>query len=170
MNAKRALLRSGRPAAVAAVALVAAGCGPAHRTDSAPPAPSASATPGRASVEVPGISLRITGATVRLDAAGDGSLAMRVAVGSGAPDHLGMIATYDGGRAVLKGGRGADGAMTSAGILVQPDSTVDFGAKDGPAAQLHGVRGAVTGHTLPLVLEFGVAGVVRLEARVTDGG
>ncbi len=172
MNAKRTLSRAGRAAAIAVTALALGGCGTADPAATAAPvsATPAPVTPGRASVEVPGVSLHITGATLHLDSAGDGNLVMRVSVGSGAPEHLAMIATHDGGRAVLRGGRAADGSMTSAGILVQPDSSVDFGAKNGPTAVLRDVHVATGRRTLPLTLLFGVAGTVRLDARVTNGG
>ena len=118
-------------------------------------------------MEEPGIDLRITGAAAHIDSAGSGKLSMRVDNAGSVPEHIDMIATPDGGRAVLRGGQGVNGSMTSAGILVQPGSTVDFGGKAGPTAALHGVRGVTPQYTLRLTLQFGVAGLVRVDARVT---
>ena len=182
MNPDSSPTRGRRTAAliiVAALLALLSGCGTsrsaAPAASSAAAAPTVSApgpdparSPGRATVhEQGGVDLRITGATARLTDAGNGTVTMRVANAEGVPEHLDMVATPDGGRAALAGGRATDGSMTGAGILIQPGTTVAFGSPSGPTATLHRARGVTSGHLLPLILEFGVAGLVRVDARVT---
>ncbi len=170
MNATKDTVRTLRAAAVgAALLLLATACSHAPAAAPAHPAPAAPAgsTPGRASVTVPGADLRISDAVARLDAAGDGQLTMKVRNDSGVPDHLAMIGTPDGGRAVLRGDLGTNGSPTSAGILIQTGTTVAFGSAGGPQALLRTVHGVTAQHTLPMLLQFGVAGLIRLQARVS---
>jgi hypothetical protein len=125
--------------------------------------------PGRVLIDTGGVDLRITDAVARLNRAGTGELTMSVANDGGVPEHLDMIATPDTGRAALEGGRRLDGSMTTAGILIQPGGTVVFGSHDGPKALLRDVRGVTASHLLPLELQFGVAGLVKVAARVAAG-
>ncbi|MGI5427355.1 hypothetical protein [Streptomyces sp. CA-179760] len=122
---------------------------------------------GGAQVRAEGVDLTVTRAVAHLDHAGNGTLTMTVRNDDGVPEHLGMVATPDGGRGTLRGGKTAegDGSMDTSGILLTSGTTVTFGG-DGPRVLLHGVRGVSARHTLPVVLQFGVAGLVRLQARV----
>jgi hypothetical protein len=123
-------------------------------------------------VQADGVDLRITDAVAHLDASGSGTLTMTIHHGSGVPEHLDMVATPQAGRGELRGAaKGDDGAMTDAGILLPENTTVTFGGKTdkgaGPTIRLTGVHGVTAAHTLPLQLEFGVARLVRLSARVS---
>lgn len=155
-----------------ALAALASGCanGPAsHRAAPAPASTSSPAAPGRAHVDVADVDLTITQAVAHLDRAGNGSLSMSVRNEDGVPEHLGMVATPDGGRGELVGGRSAEGngSLSTAGILLLSGTTVTFGGS-GPRILLHHVQGVSAGHTLPVALQFGVAGLVRFQARVTS--
>lgn len=86
--------------------------------------------------------------------------------GGDAPEHLAMVATPDGGRGTLQGSRAhGDGELDSAGILVRPGATVTFGGT-GPQVRFTALHQATTSHTLALALEFGIAGLIHLDAVV----
>jgi hypothetical protein len=139
----------------------------ASRPTPAPPTGAAADVPGQVSVQADGVALSITGAVAHLGPTGSGTLTMTVRNGSSVPEHLDMVGTPDGGRGTLIGAaKGASGMMTDAGILLQPGSTVTFGGS-GPAVRLAGVHGVTASRTLPLALEFGVARLVHLSARVS---
>ena len=175
MNAHPITARTCRTAAaVATLLMLATACAKAPQPAPPNPAPAGPAagatpgsTPGRVSVKETGADLLITDAVARLNASGSGELTMEVHNGGGVPEHLAMIGTPDSGRATLQGGRGTNGSPSSAGILIQPDSTVAFGSAGGPRALLAKVHGITAHHTVPLFLQFGVAGLVNLQARVT---
>ncbi|MEU6148313.1 hypothetical protein ABZ848_49325 [Streptomyces sp. NPDC047081] len=171
--------RVGRHRTVAAAALssaliaLTAGCGgtghhsgPESGTSRAG-TPGVTSSPGRLSVRTADVDLTITGAVAHLDRSGDGSLTMSIRNDGAVPEHLGMVATPDMGRGVLEGGKTAEGngSLSTAGILLQSGTAVAFRG-DGPRVELHHVHGVTTRHTLPLSLQFGVAGLVRLQARV----
>jgi hypothetical protein len=122
-------------------------------------------------VRADGVDLRITDAVAHLDASGSGMLTMTIHHGSGVPEHLDMVATPDAGRGTLQGAaKGNNGALQDAGILLPENTTVTFGVSgkgNGPSIQLTDVHGVTAAHTLPLQLEFGVARLVRLSARVS---
>jgi hypothetical protein len=108
----------------------------------------------------------ITSAVAHLDASGNGSLTMSVRSEEPVPDHLDFVATPDSGRGQLVGAaHGTGGTLQSAGILIPAGGTVLFGPA-GPRVDLTRVRGVTARHTLPVSLEFGVAGLVRLDAVV----
>ncbi|MFF9408073.1 hypothetical protein ACF1B0_21490 [Streptomyces anandii] len=155
-----------------ALAVLTAGCTQGSSAGSPSPVPPSgrpTGTPGRAHVEGPGVDLTVTDAVAHLDRSGDGSLSMRVKSDDDAPEHLGMVATTEGGRGVLVGAKSAEGSgsLTTAGILVLSGTTVTFGGS-GPRILLHHVHGVTAEHTLPLILQFGLAGMVRVQARVTS--
>lgn len=156
--------------ATAAVAALATACSPGS-DGSGRPVPSGSApsgAPGRVSVRAPGVDLTITDAVVHVLPSGAGTLTMTVHHGDGVPEHLAMVAAPGGGRGTLTGApKGSDGMLTTAGILLPADSTVTFGRAKGPAVTLEKVPDAASAHTLPLLLEFGVARLVRLSAVVS---
>lgn len=133
-----------------------------------PASTSSPAGPGHIRVEVADVDLTITDAVAHLDRSGDGSLTMRVRNEDGVPEHLGMVATPDGGRGDLVGGKSVEGngSLSTAGILLLSGTTVTF--RSGPSVLLHHVRGVTARHTLPLALQFGVAGLVHLQARVSS--
>jgi copper(I)-binding protein len=163
------LARTIRAAAVSAFLIPAAACaGSSTQSAGSAATRSPGAVPGQVTASGPGIDLHITDAVAHLDASRTGELSMTVRNSSPAPEHLAMVATAGGGRATLEGDSGVNGAMSTAGVLVQSDSTVTFGGK-GPRVLFHDVQGVTADHTLPITLEFGVAGLVHLEARVSGG-
>jgi len=149
-----------------------AGCTHDSPTAATPATRSAGATspPGEAVARARGVDLTVTHAVAHLDSAGDGTLTMTVRNNDGVPEHLGMVATPDRGRGTLVGGKSAkgNGMLDTAGILLVDGTTVTFG-KDGPRVLLRHVHGVTAHRTLPVVLQFGVAGLVRVQARVTAG-
>ncbi|MEU3985930.1 hypothetical protein AB0F77_38700 [Streptomyces sp. NPDC026672] len=154
-----------------ALAVLTAGCSDHSSARATVPAPAStgSAVPGRIQVDVADVDMTITGAVAHLDRSGNGSLSMSVRNDDGVPEHLGMVATPDGGRGELVGGTSAEGngSLSTAGILLLSGTTVTFGGT-GPRVLLHHVHGATAQHTLPLALQFGVVGLVRFQARVTS--
>ncbi|MFF7980170.1 hypothetical protein ACFZDK_13720 [Streptomyces sp. NPDC007901] len=157
-----------------ALAVLTAGCASSPSSSRTGASASASsgdpAVPGRIHVEVADIDLTIADAVAHLDHSGDGSLSMEVRNDDDVPEHLGMVATPGGGRGVLVGGKSAegDGSLSTAGILLMSDTTVTFGGKGDPYVLLHRVHGVTAAHTLPVALQFGVAGLVRFQARVAS--
>jgi len=162
-------IRGSALAAAGCTLLVAtlAACGQSARAEQPSASPLATAgTPGRATVRGPGIDMEITSAVAHVDPSGDGSLTMIVRSREPVPDHLDLAATPDSGRGELVGAaHGVSGSMESAGILVPAGATVRFGTT-GPQIRLHRIHGVTAHGTLPVSLEFGVAGLVRLEAVV----
>ncbi|MFJ4333580.1 MULTISPECIES: hypothetical protein [unclassified Streptomyces] len=161
----------------AALALLTAGCTgtgeddrPSGATVSAGQTPGVTSAPGRVEIRIAGIDLSVTDAVAHLRPTG-GTLSMTVRNDSTVPEHLGMVGTSAGGRGVLVGAEGTKGAgaLTTAGILLQPGSTVTFGEAGGPSVELPRARGTGGQRTLPVTLQFGVAGLVHLDARVSDG-
>ena len=162
----------------AALALLTAGCAgtgddarPSGTTASAGPTPGVTSAPGRVAVRFADVDLAVTDAEAHLGRSG-GTLSMTVRNNGSVPEHLGMVATSAGGRGELVGAEGTEGtgALTTAGVLLQPGTTVTFGGADGPRVELpRAVR--VTGgqRTLPVTLQFGLAGLVHLDARVASG-
>ncbi|KIE25629.1 hypothetical protein LK08_18070 [Streptomyces sp. MUSC 125] len=153
-----------------ALVLLTAGCSQDVHTGAAATAPAVSAAaPGQVSVRTSGADLTITDAVAHLDRSGDGTLSMTVRNDDGVPEHLGMVATPDSGRGVLVGGKAANGngSLATAGILLLSGTSVTFGGH-GPRVLLHHVHGMTAEHTLPLALQFGVAGLVHFQARVAS--
>ncbi|MFJ9119196.1 hypothetical protein ACIRJO_27035 [Streptomyces sp. NPDC102394] len=154
-----------------ALAALTAGCSGGSPSTAATPTPSHSAAvPGRIHVEVADIDLTVTDAVAHLDRSGNGSLTMRVRNDDGVPEHLAMVSTPDGGRADLTGGKSTqgNGSLSTAGILLLSGTTVTFHGKSGPSVLLHHVHGVTAGRTLPVSLQFGVAGLIHLQARVSS--
>ncbi|MGQ4510897.1 hypothetical protein [Streptomyces sp. DW26H14] len=154
----------------AALAVCLTACGGSHSSDASSPAPTPSGTPGEVEASSNGAVVSVTGAVAHLDRSGDGTLAMTVRNSGTVTDHLDMVGVPGGARGTLSGGKNPkdNGAMNPAGILILPNGSTTFGAADGPAVKLTHVKGVTSRHTLPLILQFGVAGLVRLEARVTQ--
>ena len=158
--------------ATALLAVLTAGCThSAGRSDGSPATGGSPDAPGNANAQGPGINLTVTDAVAHLDAAGNGTLTMTVHNDDGVPEHLAMVGTPDAGRGTLVAGKGdGDGSLSNAGILLTAGSTVAFGAGGkggGPSVRLTAVHGVTSAHTLPLVMEFGVARLIRVSARVT---
>ncbi|MBY8880852.1 hypothetical protein [Actinacidiphila acidipaludis] len=162
-NTPRPQLRRTAAAALLLAALATACSQPAAR-HADPGTPTSAAQPGQLLVRTGDIDLSVTHATAHLDASGSGTLTLTLHNGGDAPEHLGMVATSGGARGTLSGDSGkGDGSLSSAGILVRPGGTVTIGGH-GPQIRLTGVHAASA--TLPLALEFGIAGLVHLDAVV----
>ncbi|MFF0516473.1 hypothetical protein [Streptomyces sp. NPDC004250] len=153
----------------AALALLTAGCVGTgdDQPSSAGQTPGITSAPGRVYVRIAGIDLSVTDAVAHLGPS-SGTLSMSVRNASTVPEHLGMVGTTAGGRGVLVGAKGTEGtgALTTAGILLQPGTTVTFGGGGGPSVKLPKARATGGDRTLPITLQFGVAGLVRLDAHV----
>lgn len=152
-----------------ALAVLTAGCSDSSSSQATGPKSTGPAVPGRVHVDVADIDLTITGATAHLDDSGNGSLSMRVRNDEDVPEHLGMVAPPNDGRGELIGGKSAEGngSLSTAAILLLSGTTVTFGGS-GPRVLLHHVHGATARHTLPVTLQFGVAGLVRVQPCVTS--
>lgn len=162
-------------AAALCVLAVATGCSTATsarpRTEITTPvasapanSPSADTGAGQTTAKGPTTNLVITDAAAHVDAAGNGELTMVVRNDSSVPEHLAAVTTR-GGAATLVGVGDNNGSLSPAGILLNPATTTTFG-DSGPRILLHGTAGVLRAKTLPLLLEFGVAGLVHLQARV----
>ncbi len=156
------------------LAALAAGCGSgAPSQERASASATGRAVVGSVHLEVADVDLTIRDAVAHLDRSGDGCLSMTIRNDDGVPEHLAMVATPGGGRADLAGAESAEGSgsLSTAGILLEDGTTVAFRSPkggSGPRVLLRHVRGVTAGRTLPLTLQFGVAGLVRLQARVTS--
>jgi hypothetical protein len=123
---------------------------------------------GQIHIRERGTDLSISQLVAHLDPAGNGELTMTVHNAGEATDHLDMVAIPGGQRGTLEGGKGTNGVLDTAGIAFGINTTVAFGGS-GPTVQLRAVHGTTAAHTLPLTLQFGVAGLVHLQARVATG-
>lgn len=155
------------PALAVSAALFAAGCSPSgsEASASATAAPPSNGPAGQLHASANGAVLDITQAVAHLDAKGDGTLSMTVRNSGSVTDHLDFVSVPGGSRGVITGGKGdGSGEMTSAGIQFLPGTSVTFGTGSGdPSVQLRAAH-ATGKHTLPLILQFGVAGLLRIQA------
>jgi copper(I)-binding protein len=165
-NVPRASLRRTATSTLLLAALATACSHPVEHHAGAP-GPSTPGQPGQVDIKAGDIDLNLTHAVVHLDPSGDGTLTMTLHNGGDAPEHLAMVATAGGGRGTLRGSpHQGDGALDSAGILVRPGATVTFGGTGRPQVRFTGLQQAATSHTMPLTFEFGIAGLIHLEAVV----
>ncbi len=155
--------------ATAALLVLATACsGGQTQQPTAPTTPSdTAATPGELNIQVPGTSLAVHDAVAHIGPSGTGQLTMSIRNGGSVAEHLAMVATPNGGRATLQGNSTGNGSLSTSGILLNPGTTVTFGSQGGPSIQLPDVNGTTSHATLPLTLQFGVAGLVHMRARVT---
>lgn len=115
----------------------------------------------------PGVDLVIRDAVIRPHASGgDAELDMTVRNASGVPEHLGAVMVTSGGAGTLSGGKRANGSLSSAGILIEPGSAVVFGGHGDPAVLLPVPGHRVADAPVPVIFQFGVAGLVRLRVPV----
>ncbi|MDF2254933.1 hypothetical protein [Streptantibioticus ferralitis] len=161
--------RTSRAAVVSAAIIgLGAGCSGGQSQPSAPATSSSPTTPGELVIQDArtGTDLAIHDAVAHIGPSGTGQLTMTLRNNGSVPEHLAMLATADGGRATLRGGSAANGSLSTAGILLRPGTTITFGSQDAPSILLPKVNVGNASHTLPLTLQFGVAGLVHLQARV----
>ncbi|MDF3291530.1 hypothetical protein [Streptomyces silvisoli] len=177
MTESGTLPRAGRASVAALLVILTAGACSHAPTDSTNTPTSASgsgdsagiaATPGQLTIHAPGINLAISNAVAHLDNSGSGDLTMAIRNGGDVPEHLAMVAAPDGDHGTLQGSDSdASGSLSTAGILLMPHSTTTFGGS-GPDVALRQVHIATGTRLLPLTLQFGVAGLVHLQARVAS--
>ncbi|MGF1431012.1 hypothetical protein ACQRUO_31520, partial [Kitasatospora sp. LaBMicrA B282] len=130
-----------------------------------PAAPSAGG-PGELSESANGVSVQITDARVHPAAAGGGELTMTVHNSGSVPEHLALVLPAGGGQATVQDPTAPGAGVTQAGVLLKPGSTTTFGAQ-GPRVLLQGAPLPPAGQSLTVKLEFGVLGMVTLQAPVT---
>ncbi|WP_052441617.1 hypothetical protein [Streptacidiphilus anmyonensis] len=87
---------------------------------------------------------------------------------SSVPEHLAMVSAPGGARATLVGVGDDNGSLSPDGILLNPGATTRFDS-GGPRIELHDIVVSSGAKSLPLLLEFGVAGLVHLRAVVVRG-
>ena len=171
MTGNRLFARKIRVAAISvAVAALATACTDGRNQAASPSASESGTTgapapPGSTTVQAPGIDLTISGAAVRGGATNSDELDMTVRSASDVPEHLAAVMTPDGGRGTLSGTGDEDGSLSPAGILINPGSTTVFSAH-GPKIALGTVHGVTARHTLPVIFEFAMAGMIRLQVPV----
>jgi hypothetical protein len=110
------------------------------------------------------VDLRITKAAVHLGAPGGAQLEMSVDNAGPVTEHL-AVALVSGTPADLKGAP-ATNPLSTAGVLVASGSTASFGAPNGPQIVLANGAALKSGGTVAVMLQFGVAGMVRLDVPV----
>ncbi|WP_051839492.1 hypothetical protein [Streptomyces sp. NRRL F-5126] len=168
--ARKTLLARAATAVVLPALLVGglAGCS-GDSSSGASASPSPSGTPGEVKASNNSSVVTVTGAVAHLDASGDGTLSMTVRNSGTVTDHLDMVGAPGGARGKLTGAKGTkgNGALNTAGIQILPNGSTTFGSSGGPTVAFHHVKGVTSRHTLPIILQFGVAGLVRMEAHVT---
>lgn len=111
------------------------------------------------------VDLRITKAAVHLGATGGAQLEMGVTNAGPVTEHL-ALAAVQGKVATLDGT--ANNAKSTAGVLIASGSTAAFGAANGPKIVLTNGAALKSGGTVAVMLQFGIAGMVRIDVPVFD--
>lgn len=159
-------------AAAAVVAVLAAGCSSGTVQRVAPgvakSSESTSADGTSWSMVARNVDLTITDAAVHLGASGTARLEFTVDNKGPVTEHLGMVSVPGLGQANLVGSTGPVNALSTAGIMIDSDSSATFGTS-APAVALPSTKGLTAGGTTPVLLEFGLAGLVHLTVPVLAG-
>ena len=115
------------------------------------------------------VDLAIKDAAVHLGASGTTAL-LEFTVDNQGPvaEHLDLVSVPGIGQATLQGSTGATNALSTDGVVIYSDSSATFGTK-APSITLSTVKGLKAGGTTQVLLEFGVAGLVRLTVPVLGG-
>jgi hypothetical protein len=109
------------------------------------------------------VDLRIDKAAVHLGAAGGAQLEMGVTNSGPVTEHL-AVAAVQGKVATLEGATA--NAKSIAGVLIASGSTASFGAPNGPKVLLTNGAALKAGGTVPVMLQFGIAGMVTIDVPV----
>ncbi|MBC3843704.1 hypothetical protein GXW82_36265 [Streptacidiphilus sp. 4-A2] len=80
-------------------------------------------------------------------------------------EHLAVVSVPGIGQAALQGSSGPVNALSTAGIMIDSGSSATFGAA-APSVELPSAKGLKAGGTSPVLLEFGIAGLVHLTVPV----
>ncbi len=163
-------------AAAAVVAVLASGCssgsngGNVQRVSPgvAQSSESTSADGTSWSMRARNVDLTITDAAVHLGAAGTARLEFTVDNKGPVTEHLAMVSVPGLGQANLVGSTGPVNALSTAGIMIDSQSSATFGTS-APAVALPSTKGLTAGGTTPVLLEFGIAGLVHLTVPVLAG-
>ncbi|WP_042428856.1 hypothetical protein [Streptacidiphilus anmyonensis] len=155
------------PALALSAALALSGCASGGVQRELPGTAQSSASVGADgtdySVQGRNVDLRIDKAAVHLGATGGAQLEMGVTNSGPVTEHL-ALAAVQGKVATLDGA--ADNAKSVAGVLIGSGSTASFGAANGPKVVLTNGAALKPGGTVPVMLQFGIAGMVRIDVPV----
>jgi hypothetical protein len=166
---QRALLSA---ALAAAVAGLATGCGSGTVQRVAPgvvqSSVSTSADGTDWSMRARNVDLTIKDAVVELGPSGQARLDFTVDNEGPVTEHLSVVSVPGMGQATLEGSAGPVNALSTAGIMIDSGSSATFGAGT-PSVVLPSGNGLKAGGTSPVLLEFGVAGLVHLTVPVKAG-
>lgn len=162
-----------------AVALLGAGCSAGSDAGVQRAAPGAVQTTLRSSADGVELSMKarnvdldISGAAVVLDPSGTAYVRMTVRNLGPAAEHLGMVSFDDGSQATLKGDTAPVGSLSTAGVRLESGVATAFGAPSSakqPSIALPAGTAVKAGGTEPVMLMFGIAGLVRLDLPVRTG-
>ena len=163
---QRALLSA---ALAAAVAALATGCGSGTVQRTAPgvdrSTTSTSADGTDWSTQARNVDLSITDALVQLGPSGTARLDFTVDNKGPVTEHLAVVTVAGQDQATLQGSTGPVNALSTAGIMIDSDSSVTFGA-GAPSVQLPTAKGLTAGATTPVLIDFAIAGAVHLTVPV----
>lgn len=161
---------------LAALALVGTGCSAGSDAGVQRAAPGVEQTTLRSSADGVSLSMKarnvdleISGATVRVDPSGTAYVQMNVRNLGPVAEHLGLVSLADGSQATLKGDTAPAGSLSTAGVRLESGATTAFGAPSSaaqPSITLPGGTAVKAGATEPVMLMFGIAGLVRLDLPV----
>jgi hypothetical protein len=115
------------------------------------------------------VDLEISAATVRLSASGAAYVQLTVRNLGPVTEHLALVSTPSGGVGTLKGGNTPSGSLSTAGVRLDSGSSTDFGAPSAttsPSIVLPPDKDLKAGATEPVMLMFGIAGLVHLDLPV----
>jgi len=152
-------------ALVAAVAALATGCGAGTIQRTAPGIDHSTTTTSADgtdwSTEARNVDLAITDAVVQLGPSGTARLDFTVDNKGPVTEHLAVVTVAGQNQATLQGSAGPINALSTAGIMIDSDSSVTFGAGS-PSVQLPTAKGLTAGGTTPVLIDFAIAGAVHL--------
>jgi hypothetical protein len=115
------------------------------------------------SVQGRNVDLKIAKAAIHLGTAGGAQLEMGVTNSGPVTEHLALVAVQ--GKVATLAGTASD-AKSVAGVLIASGSTASFGAANGPKVVLTNGAALKSGGTVPVMLQFGIAGMVRIDVPV----
>ncbi|WP_037602287.1 hypothetical protein [Streptacidiphilus rugosus] len=111
------------------------------------------------------VDLRITKAAVHLGASGGAQLGLAVDNAGPVTEHL-ALASVDGVQAKLVGGDPKANPLSVAGVLIASGTTAQFGVPGAPKIVMTNGAALKPGGTVPVMLQFGVAGMIRMDVPV----
>ena len=159
-------------ALAAAVAVLAAGCGSGTVQRETPgvaqSSVSTSADGTNWSMRARNVDLSIKDAVVELAPSGTARLDFTVDNEGPVTEHLAVVTVPGMGQATLQGSAGPANALSTAGIMIDSGTSATFGTS-APSVVLPSAKGLAPGGTSPVLLDFGIAGLVHLTVPVKAG-